>query len=71
MLLRELPVKDKYGGLQGIAMDKIDIDILANDDGIDQLLNFLENLMMEPSYVNGLINLKVLNRKVHGMLNDT
>ena len=41
MLLGELPVKDKFGGLQGIAMDKLSMETLAEDDGIEKLMVFL------------------------------
>ena len=51
MLLGELPVKDKFGGLQGIVMDKLSMETLAEDDGIDRLMVFLESRMMEPSFI--------------------
>ena len=51
MLLGELPMKDKYGGLQGIAIDNIGIDVISSAIGCDILRAFLEKRMMEPSFV--------------------
>ena len=39
MLLGELPLKDKFGGLQGI-------EALNEADGVDKLLNYLEKILI-------------------------
>ena len=51
MLLGELPTKDKYGGLQGIAIDNVGIEKISSATGADDLMKFLEKRMMEPSFV--------------------
>ena len=51
MLLGELPTKDKFGGLQGMVIDNIGLEILSEHDSVDQLLTFLEKRLMEPSFV--------------------
>ena len=51
MLLGELPVKDKFGGLQGIIIDNIGLEVLSQPTGVDILLDFLEKRLMEPSFI--------------------
>ena len=51
MLLGELPLKDKFGGLQGMVIDNLGIEALNEADGVDKLLNYLEKILMEPSFV--------------------
>ena len=51
MLLGELPMKDKYGGLQGIVIDNVGIDVISSATGCDMLMAYLEKRMMEPSFV--------------------
>ena len=51
MLLGELPVKDKFGGLQGIIIDNIGLEVLSQPIGVDILLDFLEKRLMEPSFI--------------------
>ena len=38
MLLGELPIKDKFGLLQGMVIDNVGIETLSEADGVDRLL---------------------------------
>ena len=46
MLLGELPLKDKFGGFQGMVIDNLGIEALNEADGVDKLLNYLEKILI-------------------------
>ena len=46
MLMGELPLKDKFGGFQGMVIDNLGIEALNEADGVDKLLNYLEKILI-------------------------
>ena len=42
----ELPLKDKFGGFQGMVIDNLGIEALNEADGVDKLLNYLEKILI-------------------------
>ena len=51
LLLMQLPTKDKHGGLYHIIYDRVNLDHLEQEDGVNTLMDKLAEILDDPDFV--------------------